>query len=250
MLARAFAEASCIKGRSHYLKDAEQLLEIMIAELMQENGLLAHVKTKGKLTHVYLLEDQVAFMEASLRVYETGGDEKWLRLTKETMIRVEKYFSVKDSSWFVNRAFNSHEVAGVKFEINDNVIPAANSAACRIWIKLARHFNQNDWQKRAESMLLEVTPSIDYAPGYSNWILGLLECITEPVEIAFTGPAAVENSRAFHEKLHPFVLTAASTGESELPLFKARNSKDSLIYVCRNYACGKPLTRVEDILIE
>ena len=250
MLARAFAEASSIKGRGHYLNDAVQLLEIMIAELMQENGLLAHAKTKGKLTDVYLLEDQVAFMEASLLVYETGGDEKWLRLTEETMIQVERHFSEKNSSWFVNRAFNAQEVAGAKFEINDNVIPSANSIACRILIKLARHFNHANWQKRAESMLLEVSPSIDYAPGYSNWILGLLEFITEPVEIVFTGPAAIENSRTYHEKLHPFVMTAASTCESELPLFKARNSTESLIYVCRNYTCGKPLHRVEDILIE
>jgi len=248
MLVRAFAEASRIKQRSHYLKDAEQLLEIMIAELMQENGLLAHAKTKGKLTHVYLLEDQVSFMEALLLVYETGGEEKWLRLAEEMMIRVEKHFNSTESSWFLNRAQDAQQVAGAKFEINDNVIPAANSIACRILIKLARHCNHTNWQKRAESMLLEIVPSVDYAPGYSNWILGLLEVITEPVEIAFTGPAAIENSRIYHEKLHPFVVTAASTCESELPLFKARNSAESLIYVCRNNTCDKPLHKIEEIL--
>jgi uncharacterized protein YyaL (SSP411 family) len=98
-------------------------------------------------------------------------------------------------------------------------------------------------------MLKEVSATIDFAPGFSNWILALLELNTVPVEVVFTGPQALGNAQVFHEKLNPFVLSAASTASSELPLFNLRGGDDSPIYVCRNQSCDVPVYRVEDVII-
>jgi uncharacterized protein YyaL (SSP411 family) len=98
-------------------------------------------------------------------------------------------------------------------------------------------------------MLKEVSAAIDFAPGFSNWILALLEVNTVPVEVVFTGPQALSNAQVFHEKLNPFVLSAASTGNSELPLFNSRGGDDSPIYVCRNQSCDLPVYHIEDVII-
>ncbi len=96
-------------------------------------------------------------------------------------------------------------------------------------------------------MLSEVAHRIDYAPGYSNWLMALMEYVCPPVEVVFTGPEAISQLQSFNETMHPFVLTAASTGNSELTLFKSRGGVDSPIYVCRNRSCDIPVYRVEDI---
>jgi uncharacterized protein YyaL (SSP411 family) len=98
-------------------------------------------------------------------------------------------------------------------------------------------------------MLKEVSARIDFAPGFSNWILALMEFNSVSVEVVFTGPQALVNSTIFHEKFYPFVLSAASTVSSELPLFNLRGGDDSPIYVCRNQSCEMPVYRIEDVMI-
>jgi uncharacterized protein YyaL (SSP411 family) len=79
--------------------------------------------------------------------------------------------------------------------------------------------------------------------------MAILEWITDPVDVVFTGANASENLNKFHQRLYPFVLIAASTSDSELPLLKGRFATDSPIYVCRNRACDVPVYRLEDIRI-
>ena len=249
MLARAFVEAAKIQGRQGYLNDAEKLLNAIYAQLMQSNGLLAHARTKGKVAAICLLEDQVFFIDALLSCYEISGKEQWLVLAAKTMQGVEEHFSSTGSVLFLNRPHHIEDAIGAKLEVNDNVIPAANGVACRCLLKLGRYLGKSDWHDRAERMLKEVSATIDFAPGFSNWILALLELNTVPVEVVFTGPQALGNAQVFHEKLNPFVLSAASTASSELPLFNLRGGDDSPIYVCRNQSCDVPVYRVEDVII-
>jgi uncharacterized protein YyaL (SSP411 family) len=247
MLVKAFAEASKMKGRKHYLKDAEELVDAMLKHLMHEDGLLLHAITKGKTLNGFLLEDQVFFADALIAVYEAGGSERWLLLARDLMQQVLLHFSDENSALLLSRRLSTDDVVGKKFEVNDNVIPAANSVACRSLTRLARHFPESDFDKRAHTMLSEVSNRIDFAPGYSNWILALMERLYPPVEVVFTGPNAISQLEFFNETMHTFVLTAASTKNSELTLFKSRGGVDSPIYVCRNRSCDVPVYRVEDI---
>jgi uncharacterized protein YyaL (SSP411 family) len=247
MLVKAFAEASKMKGRKHFLTDAEELIEAMLKHLMHKDGLLLHATTKGKALSGFLLEDQVFFADALIVVYEAGGSERWLLLARELMQRVVLHFSDENSALLLSRKSSAEDVVGKKFEVNDNVIPAANSAACRVFARLARHFPESGFDHRANSMLSEVAHRIDYAPGYSNWLLALMEHLYHPVEVVFTGPDAITQLQSFNETMRPFVLTAASTKNSELTLFKSRGGVDSPIYVCRNRSCDVPVYRVEDI---
>jgi uncharacterized protein YyaL (SSP411 family) len=249
MLAKAFVEASKMPGHQGYLNDAEKLLYAISTHLMQSNGLLAHARTKGKVAEISLLEDQVFFIDALLSCYEISGKEGWLSMATESMQRVEEHFSSNKSALFLNRPHQVEDVIGAKLEVNDNVIPATNGVACRCFLKLGRYRGKSEWKERAEQMLKEVSAAIDFAPGFSNWILALLEVNTMPVEVIFTGPQALVNSRVFHEKLNPFVLSAASTATSELPLFNLRGGDNSPIYVCRNQSCDWPVYRTEDVII-
>ena len=249
MLAKAFVEAAKIHGYQGYLNDAENLLNAIDAQLIQTNGLLAHARTKGKVAEICLLEDQVFFMDALLSCYEISGKEKWLTLAMKIMQGVEEHFTSTDSDLFLNRPHYVEDVIGAKREFNDNVIPSANGVACRCLIKLGRYLGRTKWLDRAELMLKEVSATIDFAPGFSNWILALMEFNTVPVEVVFTGPQALVNSTKFHAKFNPFVLSAASTVSSELPLFNLRGGDDSPIYVCRNQSCEMPVYRIEDVII-
>jgi uncharacterized protein YyaL (SSP411 family) len=228
---------------------ATDLAESLMKHLMLPNGLLAHAITKGRVTRITLLEDQVFFIDGLLSLYEVTGAEKWLKLAAKTMEQVDIFFAHNETCFYQNRSTELEDVCGVKFEINDNVIPAGNSVACRCLLKLSRYLEEKKFGNRALDMLQQVSGSIDFAPGFSNWLLALLEYHTDKVEVIFTGINANEINHTFQERLQPFVLVAASTTDSELPLFRGRPANESAIYVCKNQSCELPVYRAEDIRI-
>lgn len=250
LLAKAFAEAAKISDHNHYLIEAENLVSALCNQLRQPSGLFAHTRTKGVTSKVILLEDQVAVVDALLVIYELTGKEDHLRLAHEIMLLTLKIFSHDNTTLLSNSVSGASDIIGVKFETSDNVIPCANSVAAFCLIKLGRYFDSEELSMRGSSMLREVSGNIDFATGFSNWLLAAIMQNTEPIEVVFTGPQALHNLREFHEKHHPFVLTCASTIKSELPLLKGKNCEESLIYVCRNHSCGAPLQSLEDVIIK
>jgi uncharacterized protein YyaL (SSP411 family) len=249
MLLKAFADASKLQEHSHLISRAELLANAIMDVLQQQNGLLAHAYTKQKRSNVCLLEDQIFFIDGLLSLYEVSGNERWIRKANELMLLTEKYFAHESVAMFLNRPIDFQDAGGSKYEVNDNVIPAANSVACRCLLKLSRHMGNADMYNRASRMLDEMSSAIDFAPGFSNWILALLEFSLTPVEVVFAGSKALENVRKFQEVFRPFILIAASTSDSELPLFRERGGDNSPIYVCRNQSCDIPVYTIEDIRI-
>jgi uncharacterized protein YyaL (SSP411 family) len=250
LLAKAFAEASKMKGQAHYFLQAEKLIEALCDKLRMPSGLFAHVRTKGITAEVILLEDQVTVVDALLVIYEVSANEHYLMLANEIMRCTLNAFSHDGSSLLANRMAYENDVIGLKFETSDNVIPCANSIAANCLLKLGRYFDNREFSMRAALMINEVSAAIDFAPGFSNWLLAAIMRNAQPVEVVFTGSQALQNSMRFHQKLRPFTLSSASTINSELPLLKDRNNEQSLIYVCRNQTCEAPVLRFEDLVIE
>jgi uncharacterized protein YyaL (SSP411 family) len=250
LLVKAFAEASKMRNREYYLENAENLIGALCDHLRLPSGLFAHTRTKGVTSNLVLLEDQVTAVDALLVMYEVNGNENHLGLAREIMLLSLAVFSNEGTFLLSNRAKAESDIIGVKFETSDNVIPCANSIAANCLLKLGRYLDDRELLDRASSMIQEVSGVIDFAPGFSNWLLASLLQLIEPTEVVFTGPKAMENARIFHQRIYPFVISAASTMKSELPLLKGKNCEETLIYVCRNHSCNAPLHSLEDLIIK
>ncbi|MFM7725738.1 MAG: hypothetical protein ACKO7B_03480, partial [Flavobacteriales bacterium] len=249
LLVKGFAEASKMRGQEHIIVHAENLIDALCEHLRLPSGLFAHTRTKGVSSKIVLLEDQVSLADALIVLYEAHGNEKHLQLAHEIMLLTLAVFSSEGTSLLSNRSPSDPDVIGVKFETSDNVIPCANSIAANCLMKLGRYFDNTEWLNRATCMVREVSGTIDFAPGYSNWLLVSLMLLAESTEVVFTGVKAIENAHVFQQKLYPFVLVAASTTHSELPLLKGKNCDESLVYVCRNHSCSAPLHSVSKVSI-
>jgi uncharacterized protein YyaL (SSP411 family) len=98
-------------------------------------------------------------------------------------------------------------------------------------------------------MLSAVWPQIDYAGGYSNWLQAALLLLSNSTEVVVCGPDALPLLHRWLEDFHPPVTIAASTSDSELPLFKGRYASQTAAYVCQNKTCAQPVFRAEDVRI-
>src|SRR5699024_6351982 len=135
-------------------------------------------------------------------------------------------------------------------EIQDNVIPASNSAMAKNLFKLSRHFGKPEYEETSRKMLLNIFPQIEnYPQAHSNWLDLALDFEMEFYEIAISG----ENCFALTEEINthyiPNKILAGSRKKSELPLLAGRFEEGkTLIYVCKNNACQLPVENVSEAL--
>ena len=248
LLAIAFFECAKCEGRHHLVSDGEALISAIETELLTD-GWVSHALTKGMRSDTFLLDDQVVFVEALLCAFEMTGKQNYLTRATALMNGVLSRFRATGGPLLQTRAVDSTDVIGHKCEVQDNVIPAANSMACKALIRLAALTDDEALRSRAGAMLSAVWPQIDYAGGYSNWLQAALLLLSDSTEVVVCGPDALPLLHRWLEDFQPPVTIAASTSDSELPLFKGRYASQTAAYVCRNKTCAQPVFRAEDVRI-
>jgi uncharacterized protein YyaL (SSP411 family) len=91
------------------------------------------------------------------------------------------------------------------FEVEDNVIPAANSVIANVLFKLSIYFENSYFEKISRQMLQHILPTIDYPSSFSNWLNLLLNFSEQQKEIAICGEKAIE----FGTKINQYYLPNA-----------------------------------------
>lgn len=245
-LAIAFFECAKCHGKHELVEHGELLLNAIESELVVD-GLVRHALTKNVRSQTILLDDQVAYVEALIAAFELTGKEVYLTKATHFMDRTLQGFQSPNGALLQTRLKKTIEVIGHKCEVQDNVIPAANSIACKSLIRLSALTDNAAFKQLAQDMLTAVWPQLDFAGSYSNWLQCALMLLEPSSEVVVCGPEAPSLLHRLLEDYHPMMTFGASTTESELPLFKGRYNMRTAIYVCRNKTCAPPVFRVEDV---
>jgi len=98
-------------------------------------------------------------------------------------------------------------------------------------------------------MLHHMTPIIDYASAYSNWLNLWLNLSDDNKELAICGSKAVENVKKINAEYLPHLLIAGTTTSSKLPFLENRfMENEDLFYVCQNKTCLLPSHQIDTVL--
>ncbi len=248
MLLQAFCEAHKSFPHENYLQLAQELASNIFEHLCQRKNECVHVRTAAKSVVDGFLEDYAFVAEAFIALYEVSGQEQWIGHAEELVKKsIELFYDDSDGLFFFTAA-SQHPLIARKKEIQDNVMPASNSAMCKVLFKLHVHTQNDFYFTSCERMLTNVKPIIDYASGYSNWLQAYQLLSATHYEIVCTGPDAAAWARELNGHLIPNSTIVASTKESSLPLFLNRVGTNSAIYVCTSQHCLAPVYSVEEVL--
>jgi uncharacterized protein len=248
MLISAFCESYKALGDEEYIKLAVDTFESLRVAVLRNDGLLWHQITDNKPAIDAYLDDYAFFVTASIDMYEVTFDQTYLRLAQELISTTRKlfyneenglfYFTTKQNEWLTRR-----------HDVQDNVIPSSNSVLGNAMLRLFHFTGEGDLQSTAIRMLRNVLPQIEVASGYSNW-LQLFAAVSFPhFEIVVTGKNIQEEVSAFMRQYLPQTSLAASTSESELPIFKDRFHDQTTIYVCSGRSCFPPVNNVQQAML-
>lgn len=252
MMLASFAEAGAILERVDYTNVARRNARFVL-DTLRSDGLLLRTFKDGIAKLNGYLEDYAFLNEGLLTLYETTGEGEWLEecLTL-TAKMVEEFWDDEAGGFFFTG--RSHETLIVRSkDFFDNATPSGNSVAAEVMLRLAALTDNDDYRRRATTMLRLIVSGMTRYPAGFGRALGALDFhLSSPKEIAIAGDAQNLATRLLKREVWRRYLPNKVVGEARpdqsraaelVPFLHERNvTGEPMAYVCEHYVCKNPVT--------
>jgi len=252
----AFADGARILGELRYLDAATRAADFVLGTLRSPDGGLRRVYRDGQVRLDAYLEDYAYLADGLVSLYEAGADERYLHEARALVERIRSAFRAPDGGFYSTA--EQHEALVLRpREGFDGATPSANAVAARALARLSYQFGEPDLRDDARRALEAYGQLVTRQPRAFATSLMTLEMMARgPVELAFIGAADDLRrhalARAVASAFLPYVVAAhhdPAWRASTLPLVAGRTAVDGVpaLYVCRDYACLRPVTRADEV---
>ncbi|MDQ3871089.1 MAG: thioredoxin domain-containing protein, partial [Chloroflexota bacterium] len=245
-----FAEASRVLARADYGAAASRAADVLLGSLRGPDGRLRRSWKDGRAAHNGVLEDYTHLAEGLLALYEATFDERWFIAARELMDRVIDRFADPAGGFFDTSDDHERLLTRPK-GLQDNALPSGNAMAALVLLRLAALTADAQYREAAERALrLVVGVAARYPTGFGQWLIALDFAVGPVDEVAIVGdPSASQTIGLLDVVLVPYrprqVVALAGDGtSSDVPLLHHRPTLagQTTAYVCRNFACQRPVT--------
>ena len=186
-------------------------------------------------------------------LYEAGGEARYLEGAVALAERIRQDFAAEEGGFFSTA--RGHEPLIVRpREGHDGAIPSANAAAAMALARLSYHLDRPDLREDASRAIRAWGKPIARQPRSFAKSLAVVDFLLEgPVELALIGAPGEAGFDALRRDLGrrylPNRIVAQhdpSTGGAGTPLLRGKPlvGGRAALYVCRGYACQRPVTDV------
>ena len=259
LLLGALAEAGSAFGQERYAAAAVRCAQF-VREHLVVDGRLHHTWKEGHgATVPAFLEDVAYLAQALLALYEATHDVAWLEWARSLADDAQERFAeVADGAFtgaYFATASDAEELIARPKDLWDNAQPSGASVMADVNLRLAALTGNGEYQSRAEQTLRLFLPRAEQAPtGYGELLRALERLLGGPVELAIVGdpedPATGELVSAFRAQWRPAAVVAVGeegATQPELLADRPRVDGQPAAYVCRNFACERPVTDPDDL---
>ncbi|MFN3874544.1 MAG: thioredoxin domain-containing protein [Flavobacteriales bacterium] len=249
LMIAGLCDASEAFGRADWLDAARRSMEHLLAHCRRPDGGLWHCWKDGKASINGYLDDHAFTIEALIALYGLTFEERWLAEAMAFAEHAIRHFRDGRSGYFHYTSDQDPPLAARPMELEDNVIPASNSAMARGLLALGVLHDDERLAGMARAMLEGMLPRMEGAPAaHSNWAQ-LAQAMAWPLhEIAITGPDARALRQEFGRHYIANRLFLGTTTRSQLPLLRDKALPGSMIFVCVEKACQLPVPTVAEAL--
>ncbi len=242
----ALTRAYSVTGNGQYLQLALRNIEFLWQQFQTPDGGFVHSWKNGAGKAGAFLDDYALLIQAMHGLYEVTWDTTWLERAVALTERVIAGFSEAETGFFYYTPDNQLDVIVRKKEVYDGALPSGNAVMAQNLHRLGILAGRPEWTERASRMLAALSAAVIKYPGsFGVWVSLLQEQVVGTREIAVTGLKFKEVAGEIRSQYIPFkVLMAAEKGQDWPLLANKPASGETLIWLCRNYACEQPVTTV------
>ena len=246
----AYAQMHMATGEKKYYDSAIKLLSFLQNKFMGKDGVsFFRTYMEGTAAHAATLRDYAFFIRAMLDVFHISFENKWLKKAGEMAGFVFQNFREKGAPLFNFSQKNKTGIIYGRKDFQDDEMPSGNAMMLRNLQDLGILLGREDWRKYAANMLVAMQPKTESNPlAFAAWADGFLAETNGVMEVAIVGEKAMEWGRQIQKSYVPYkVLMAATDGNNDFPLLKGKSKTEkTLVYVCKNHACQRPMESVAE----
>jgi len=259
LMITALAQAYQVLGDPRCLEAARRAARFVLVSMRQPDGrLFATARSAGGRVQAHLdayLDDYAFMIQALLDLYESDFDEGWLREAAEMQEIVTDEFEDGDrGGWFTTGTKHEQLIARLK-NPHDGALPSGNGVQVLNLLRLAELTGRGELAKRAEGAIRSLGAMVNlYPAAFSQLLIAVDFLSVGPREVVVAGEAShpavqtmLEMVRRTFLPQRVVVLAHPGSDASLLPLVagKTPGEAGARAYVCRNYACRKPVDTAE-----
>ncbi|HNC83307.1 MAG TPA: aldo/keto reductase [Nitrospira sp.] len=252
MMISAMAEAGRVFDIPRYREAAERACDFLLTTLSTADGRLLRTYRAGTAHLNAYLEDYAYFAEGLIDTYEAGGEERYLLASVRLAERMLADFADSQHGGFFTTATGHEALIMRSREGPDGATPSGNAVAASVLARLSSHFAREDFREAATAAVRAYGRQIArYPRAFAKSLIVVDFLMSGPAEIALVGrlgDQGMESLRAAVNRtyLPNRVLAHRDSDQSATshPLLQGKTLIDgkAAVYVCRNFACGRPIT--------
>ncbi|GJM33994.1 MAG: hypothetical protein DHS20C18_29950 [Saprospiraceae bacterium] len=248
----AYAQAASALGNKDYQKIAQHNLQFILDKFRKgENLYFYHTYKEGHAQYDAFLDDYAFLIAAILDVYELDFDPARIKIAVQLTNHVLAQFFDEQSQLFYFTGQAQSDIILRRKDLYDSALPSGNSTMVYNLFRLGILTDQESYRQLAHSMLTGLKGAVEkYPTSFSRWAGAMLMEAFPPEELAVLGEQALPFAAQLNAHYLPNrVIMASMQASDEYPLLAGRyQENDTLIYICKNYACQLPVKTVEAAL--
>lgn len=253
LMITALCKAYAATTEATYLQMAEDNIRFLEHNLAQQDGSWRHTWKAGQAKYPAFLDDCAYLIQAYIHLQEVTGNSGYLLAAKKITEKVIEDFADKESAFFWFTASTQTDVIVRKKEVYDGAVPSGNAVMVQNLIYLSIVFDIRLSESKAIEMIESLGMAIvRYPTSFGIWALQLQTFVMGINEIAIVGVEFNTLLKKLNKLYIPAKLIQSSAKEAlGFPLLEGKftDSVETFIYLCRNYACARPVTSAEDLVL-
>ncbi|GMV99461.1 MAG: hypothetical protein AMXMBFR84_06000 [Candidatus Hydrogenedentota bacterium] len=259
LMISGFAKGYQVLGDRNYLAAAEAAARYVLKHMMTD-GKLMRSRRDGKNNGLGYLDDYANMGLGFLDLYEATFDPEWFRHAKEFAdTLIARYWDEQAGGFYL--ISDDHEQLIVRTKpAYDGSEPSGNAMTAALLFRLGKMSGDENYLQKARKVLqVNAANMRDIPRGHLRMILEAGFALLSTHEIAIIGNGS-ELADAARKSFLPYRVIAQmepSSNDAEvirslIPLLRDKDSVDGqdTVYICKDFACRKPVTSVAAMLQE
>lgn len=252
MMVHACCKAFSALGTEEYRQMAIRNMEFCLARFRQEPGKQAFFHTwKQTAKYPAFLDDYACLVRALIALQEVTGNTAYLYQAREISEFVVQHFSDEKQLFFYYTIEGQEDVIIRRKEVYDGAVPSGNAVMMQNLWYLSVVFDHKEWAERCVEAVSGLSQTIvRYPTSFGVWASQLLQLVKGTPELAIVGSHFRERMNEAGRWFLPFrVLLGAEKNNAAIPLLNDREREnETLVYLCKDYHCIKPVRYIEEII--
>jgi len=252
MMIGALAESGRVLDVPRYIEAARRAADFLLTTHSADSGSLLRTSRYGRAHLDGVLEDYAFLAEGLVDLFEACGIDRYLSAACSLAERMLTSFQDTEHGGFFTSSREHEALIMRSREGPDGATPSGNAVAAFALARLAHHCDKQNFREAAVHAVRAYGKQIIRYPRAFAKSLAVVDFLTEgPLELALVGQKDSPDFQNFSSTLRSTYLpnrilavTHREDGKSAHPLLSGKTmvNGDAALYLCRNFACQRPIT--------